>query len=361
MSNLKAQTKHLIIAPKESRRAKFWIQLLEQNNLSYLHLSYLDIISDYFSLEKDIQYIVRLESAGEDFETYQSIIHFEKNATNQILAKENFGELSNFESWYIGWEKVLKKIKDLENIFQLKFINEPLDIALAFNKKATQKLLLENKVSCPEILTSTSYESLISEMKAKKIAQVFIKPIAGSSASGIMAFRYFDSEKQKAYSTVKKKNGNFYNSLKVQTYETKEAIKEVFNEIAKSELQIERWVPKWQFNKMNVDFRVVVINKKVEFIVPRGSRSPITNLHLGNQKLKLEDLNLSSEIIEKIKQIALETMLCFPGLHYAGIDVLLSKKAKVYVLEVNPFGDMLLNIVNEKGNTTYEQELESLI
>jgi len=353
--------KHIIIAPKASRRAVFWIKLLEQYNLNYLHITYLDIITDNFNLDKNINYIVRLESPGEDFETNQSIIRFDNKQFSQPLLRENFGELSNFNDWYKGWVKILHKIKRLEKTFQLKFINDPLDIVTAFNKKATQKLLLKNKVSCPETLESSKYETLIAEMTAKKIAQVFIKPISGSSASGVMAFRYLNEQKQKAYTTVKEKDSKYYNSLKVQNYTTKKEIKSIFNEIAKSPLQIEQWIPKWQFNKMNIDFRVVVINKKVEFIVPRGSSSPITNLHLGNEKLKLEALNLSSEIIMKIKKIALEVMRSFPGLYYAGIDVLLSKKAQVYVLEVNPFGDLLLNIVNEQNNTTYEQELERFL
>lgn len=354
-------TQHIIIAPKASRRATFWIQLLEQHNLSCLHFSYLDIITDDFNLYENIQYIVRLESAGEDFETNQSIINFGNNLFKQPLPKENFGELSNFKDWYKGWVKIMCKIKYLENIFQLKFINEPLDIIEVFNKKTTQKLLLKNKVPCPETLESSSYETLISEMNTKKITQVFIKPISGSSASGVMAFRYLNEQKQKSYTTVKQKNFKYYNSLKVQSYTSKKEIKAVFNEIAKSTLQIERWIPKWQFDKMSVDFRVVVINKKVEFIVPRGSRFPITNLHLGNDKLKLETLNLPVEIIVKIKEVALQAMRCFPGLHYAGVDVLLSEKGCVYILEINPFGDLLLNIVNQKNNTTYEQELESLL
>ena len=196
----------------------------------------------------------------------------------------------------------MNKIEYLENQFSLKFINRPSDILRAFNKKETQKILQKNNISCPETLNASNYENLKAEMQAKRINQVFIKPIAGSSASGVMAFRYLNPQKQIAYTTVKKKNGKFYNSLKVQTYKSAETIQEIFDEISKSPLQIERWIPKWQFNKMNIDFRVVVINKKVEFIVPRGSRSPITNLHLGNQKLKIEQLNLPSEIIQKIEQ-----------------------------------------------------------
>lgn len=104
-----------------------------------------------------------------------------------------------------------------------------------------------------------------------------------------------------------------------------------------------------------------MINNKVEFIVPRGSRSPITNLHSGNHKLKIKDLNLSQEIIDKIKQETLKAMQCFPQLYYAGVDVLLSKNAQVFILEINPFGDLLLNITNQNNNTTYEQELERLL
>lgn len=351
---------HLIIAPKISRRAMFWKEVLEQNNLRYLHVSYVDIMQDNFTLDSEIKYVVRLESAGEDFETYKAIVSFSNAKEKPTLIEEDFGLISNFKNWYIGWGKLLIKIKNIENDFHLNFINNPEDIALTFDKKLTQNLLIANSINCPEVLNSSNYDELLAEMKSKKIHQVFIKPSAGSSASGIIALRSNGAEKQIAYSTIKKNNNKYYNSLKIQVYNKPNEIKELFNEMNTYPLQIERWIPKWQFNKMNVDFRVVVINKKVEFIVPRGSRQAITNLHLGNQKLKKEDLNLSEEIIKKIEQAAIKTMTCFPGLHYAGIDILLSKKGKVYVLEVNSFGDMLLKIVNKKLKTTYEQELESL-
>ena len=72
-------------------------------------------------------------------------------------------------------------------------------------------------------------------------------------------------------------------------------------------------------------------------------------------------MNISSVIKCKIENAALEAMKCFPGLHYTGVDILLSTTSKVYVLEINPFGDLLLDIVNSNNNTTYQQELESLL
>ena len=235
----------------------------------------MDIMNDDFVLYTNREYVVRLESAGEDFKTYKSILNFNNKNSQFEFLEEDFGQISNFKSWYISWVQVLQKIKRLENTFHFNFINDPLAIGIAFNKKETQHILLKNNVVCPEVLEATCYEELTAEMISKNINQVFIKPAAGSSASGILAFRYLNADRQVVYTTLKKQNSKFYNSLKIQKLTKQKEIKETFDAVSKNTLQIERWIPKWQFNKLNIDFRVVVIDKKVEFIVPRASKYPI--------------------------------------------------------------------------------------
>ena len=84
----------------------------------------------------------------------------------------------------------------------------------------------------------------------------------------------------------------------------------------------------------------------------------ITNLHLGNEKGSIEELEIAwgEAVIVAAKALAVEAVRIIGGLFYAGVDVAISNRNIPYVLEVNAFGDMLLNIY-QNGLTTYEYEL----
>ena len=358
--------KHLCIAPQHSRRAQFWEKALAGKQEPMLFLTYLDVIADRLFLEKDAHYIVRLESPGEDFETYKAILLLGCTTSAErekvVLLKENFGEISNFDLWNKGWKRLLLKIDGLRGQYQLSFLNTPTSIAILFEKRQAQQLLQTAHINCPFILEPCStYEALLAEMSRQSLKQVFIKPTSGSSASGVMAFRYLNPNKQALYTTVVKKEGKFYNSLHLQRYHLSADIEELINHLCNGETIIEKWIPKWSFQGLSIDFRVVVIAGKAEFVVPRGSKHMITNLHLGNQKLTESQCGIDELQLQKIKQVAEEALNCFPNIHYAGIDVLLDRKGKnAYVLELNAFGDMLLNISNPQGESVYDIEYRQL-
>ncbi|TCI93618.1 STM4014 family protein [Tenacibaculum sp. M341] len=347
---------HIIIAPKNSRRIQFWKSALQKELIS---ISYIDIINHNFSLSKHTKYCIRLESAGEDFETYQQILLLacsNETERNIVLNKTFlFGQIADFNLWLKGWEVLLTSIKHLEKQYQITFINDPLDILAVFDKSKTTKHLHTNGVAVPPHLTCNSYSHLKQIMQQQQIHQVFLKPKAGSSASGVMAFRYKDEKNIQLHTTIDLKEHHLFNSLKLKRYHTEKSINNIWNKIPFNSLHIELWLPKFKHQNLNIDFRVVVINGKAEFIVPRGSKHTITNLHLGNEKLNLDSLNLTTDTIHKIKTIAEQAMSCYPKLFYAGVDVLLTPKKQVYVLEINAFGDMLLNITNKNNLTTHEQ------
>lgn len=347
---------HIIIAPKNSRRIQFWKLALQKELIS---ITYIDIINKKVLLSEKTRYRIRLESPGEDIETYKQILLL---ACDTELQREeiknrtfNFGQVSDFQLWYKGWSLLLQRIKNLENIHNITFINDPLEILTVFNKSETIKHLKNNGVTVPLQLNCNSYSHLKQTMLEKQIHQVFLKPKAGSSASGIMAFRYRNEKSLHLYTTIDLKDDTLFNSLKLKHYNTENRIHQIWSKIPFKSLHVELWLPKYKEEKLNIDFRVVVINGKSEFVVPRGSTHTITNLHLGNEKLDLNKLNLDSNTITKIKKIAERAMRCYPKLFYAGVDVLLTPKKQVYVLEINAFGDMLLNITNTNNHTTHEQ------
>ncbi|MBW1295408.1 STM4014 family protein [Aquimarina litoralis] len=347
---------YIIIAPKNSRRIQFWKSALQKELIC---ISYIDIIHANFSLSKNNSYQIRLESAGEDIETYKQILLLGcKNESQREEIRNttfHFGQISNFNLWYKGWCMLLRTIKNLENSYTISFINDPLEIVAVFNKSKTAKHLYNEGVSVPPYLNCNSYSDLKQKMLQQQIHQVFLKPKAGSSASGVMAFRYKNENHLHLYTAIAIKDDLLFNSLKLKHYKTESSIDRIWSNIPFDSLHVELWLPKYKYENLHIDFRVVVINGTAEFIVPRGSNHTITNLHLGNKKLELEKLELDSETIEKIKSIAEKAMSCYPKLFYAGVDVLLTPKKQVYVLEINAFGDMLLNIKNAQNLTTHEQ------
>ena len=210
------------------------------------------------------------------------------------------------------------------------------------------------------------YEALRIQMQTQRMSSVFIKPAHGSSASGVVAFRT-DGKRVQAISSVELVKAEqtiaLYNSLKVRRYTDEATVIELINNILKGKTSIEQWIPKAAFNGLTYDFRVVVIAGKARHIVARTSKSPITNLHLGNSRGDLSAIvaHIGHSKLEAIKNVAEQTAACFPDCLYLGVDVLVSTNLKqIMVLEVNAFGDLLPNLT-DAGENIYQAQISASV
>ena len=240
-------------------------------------------------------------------------------------------------------------------------MNSPAAIQLVFHKLNTQQLLTAKGIRTPRIFIEkvSDYDTLITELEERKINQVFIKPYHGSSASGVMAFRQ-SKGRQVLYTTISlQTNGQLYNHLQLQRYTSITDIKSIVNTMIPTRLLAEEWIRKKRFQEKSVDFRILVIHGKAIFVVPRMSEHFITNLHLGNEKgnILAVEKEWGKSLIEAAKSLAVQAVEKINNLFYAGVDVAISNNGKPYVLEINAFGDMLLNIYRNNKNA-YEYELE---
>lgn len=130
-----------------------------------------------------------------------------------------------------------------------------------------------------------------------------------------------------------------YNSLRIRTYRKADDIKCIIDLLAKENLLVERWESKASFGNETFDLRLVVINGKAEHVVMRCSRSPMTNLHLGNRRGDLPVLkaHLGADFWLKIENLAIETVRKFPGASVAGVDILITSGCReAKVIEVKP-------------------------
>ena len=352
---------YLTIGYHGSRRVRFWEEVVIANGGEHQLLTFQQIANDGFPTIQQAT-TLRITSPGEDFETYKLLLSLGGYDEADSLELDR-GRIRFSRYWYKGWCVVLGKISAwLRQNSDMKAINSPGTIQLAFNKVQCQRHIAY-EVDTPRIFLNEleNYEQFIQLFDALKLHQAFIKPWHGSSASGVMAFRK-SGDKQILYTTihlVQNEGIKLYNHLKLQKYTKPKTIKTIINEMAQHGLMMEQWIRKKTFRHKSVDFRIVVIGGEAVFTVPRLSPHFITNLHLGNEKGKIETIEArwGTACIEAAKQLAVEAVAAISGLFYAGVDVAIDTNEQPYVLEVNAFGDMLLDITH-KGKTTYEWEFE---
>ncbi|MBD0400429.1 STM4014 family protein [Flammeovirga sp. EKP202] len=366
--------KVILIGNPENRRLQMMQEALHSYQLNYQTIAWIDLLSTPHSFESIVEEndIIKIDSFGENFDVFKGLLKWgsesiKKEEFHQI-SKEKIDSLPNDKGRiqysrqaYLGFKEALKFVENCamkkENV---RFINTPTAILQMFDKKNAHQILLEHHVAKTKFLgTVRNYEELQQMMNQAKEHQVFIKLAHGSSSSGVMAYRRSKSREVLKTSVEIDKSSALYNSLNISTYRDATKIELIINQLAKEHLIVEKWEPKATFNNKVFDLRLVVIDQKVEHVVMRSSTSPMTNLHLGNERGDLNGLidYLGNEKWEEIKQTAIQAVKSFQGAMVAGVDLMVqSNSHKVKIIEVNAFGDLVPRIVNSEGRTTYEEQ-----
>jgi glutathione synthase/RimK-type ligase-like ATP-grasp enzyme len=272
-------------------------------------------------------------------------------------------EISTFGRRYtLFLEKADTLSKANKNV---QFLNAPKDIANTLDKLHCKRVLENAGVSTtPSIPQVESIIELRALMSERHINGVFIKPRYGSGAAGIIAFRRTPNNriqsKEVAYTTIIMSNGRLGNSRKMQHKRTPYELETLINGVLNNDAIIERWIPKAHINSNPYDICVVWQFGKIEFIVARASKGAITNLHLGNTVMDIDELQLGNKTLYEIENLCRVAMRMFPGLQSAGIDVLLENNTlRPYIIEINGQGDLIYKDI-EGENKIYKSQLIEL-
>jgi hypothetical protein len=145
-----------------------------------------------------------------------------------------------------------------------------------------------------------------------------------------------------------------YNSLRIQRLSDAAAIDTVLDAVFDDGAVIEHWIPKADYDGGCFDVRVLSIAGRSRHTVVRCSRSPITNLHLGNQRGELSRAcALYPALVERLEQRLEDARRAFPDSLSIAADVALDRCDKrAYILELNAFGELLPGVVHA-GEDTY--------
>ncbi|MFZ6766733.1 STM4014 family protein [Undibacterium sp. Di26W] len=363
----------VLIGNPENRRVRFFQEALQDAGLEpALVIPYLDVLNDICMLDEVLAKActVRIESPGENFEVEKRILAL-GGLENALALEDERGRIYHPRLWFQGFSQLMTSIA--QRAGKVDWFNHPADIVSMFNKPLCKQLL--QAYTLPACPVFSCYDEFFAFVEKQQASRFFIKLNSSSSASGVVAYEYNKSNgREQAYSTVEVVHGmngmsgmsgthgeRFYNSLKVKKYTARDTIRTVLDFLFAQGALTERWIPKASHEGSSYDLRVMGIAGKRRHAIARLSRGPMTNLHLGNQRCAVDELELSSVTWKDIDTLVENTMQAFPLSLYAGLDILLPRDGQPPVLlEANAFGDLLPNLLHDAENT-YLAEINAVL
>jgi glutathione synthase/RimK-type ligase-like ATP-grasp enzyme len=284
--------------------------------------------------------VIRIDSPGENAHLATRLIAL---GGGPKAAKLEHGEVAYLREFHLGYCALLARIE----AWGLPAFSAPSEIATMFDKwQSHQRFLGAGLSRPPSSLAPSSYCAW--KKQRTDHGRLFLKPLHGSSSSGVCALRWTPS-RQQLKSPIRIAGGRLFNSLRVQSYETWEEIEFILSRLLPQGMIVETWIPKLDQAKGAVDVRILVIAGAARHSVVRQSHAPMTNLHLGNRRADPSGLGAP---LMAAAQLAEKAAVCFPNSLYAGVDILLDLKARPYIGEINAFGDLLPGL-NHRGEDPY--------
>jgi glutathione synthase/RimK-type ligase-like ATP-grasp enzyme len=371
----------LVIGNPESRRGRLFQEAVERQDSPPTQLvAYADLLTQRIDLVRfdSEDTIFRFDAPERSFEVDRGFIaagaELEPNGQHQrISASEaqelptDLGRIWYQRQWYLGWRDCLQ---NWTTNLQGRILNHPTDIAIMFDKVQCQKILAAAGIPVPPRLlpgcSVENYDQLTALMDGQNVQRVFVKLAHGSSASGVVAYERRQGM-ERAITTVERvvEQGElrFYNSRRIRQYRKSTEIADIINFLAAESVQVETWLPKARIEGREFDVRVVVIGGKACHAVIRLGNSPLTNLHLGNDRREITDLppGITPNVWQEMLATCERAAACFPSSFYCGVDLLIAPNLQDhYILEMNAFGDLLQGITYE-GLDTYAMEVKMLL
>lgn len=247
-------------------------------------------------------------------------------------------ELGRLTDQYVEWLRRLSRLQAGN------FLNQPSGIAEVLDKRKCKERLVRNGVSVTQMYEErfSRGEELLAFMKEHRLGQVFVKPVRGAGAAGVAALRFSPGNGKLAlYTCAALEQEVLFNTKRMYRLEGKKAA-DLLDSLLKLDCIVERWYGKAVFQGYCYDLRVIVQGGRIDYILPRLSKGPITNLHLNNHAMAFPELHLDKITVERISEVCLRAADCYPGLKSIGMDVLLEQgKLTPRIIEMNAQGDLL--------------------
>ncbi len=318
----------------------------------------------------------RIESPGGSFEVERLLLaRGAEEAENQgdaflgaddsLQLQEELGRIRYPWQFWLGFRSLLNEMGRQMN--GCRWMNTPAAVACMFDKLETNQLWSRSGVPiAPQWGRVQSFDQLYQRLHHQKNTRLFLKLVSGSSASGAIAL-WKHGDQWRAVTTVERvrvgSEFHLYNSLRLSSLNDVREIAELVDALAPHRIFAETWIPKAAYtHRTTFDLRAVVIDGNLTYVVPRVSSSPMTNLHLRNQRGELEYVSSKlGDRHERLAEICSHAASSIEGCYYTGLDVVVHPNFREFtVLEANAFGDLLPGWLDAQGRDTYLAEMQSM-
>jgi hypothetical protein len=255
------------------------------------------------------------------------------------------GELVDAHLRFLGFADLLQRLA--RALPDARWLNAPDDILRMCDKWRCQQALQATGVETPAMLgLIEGHEHLRSMLDASGHDRVFVKARFGSSAAGVVAYRRHRDGRAEACTTAEVTHVDgrtrLFNRLDLQRYARTTEIATLIDALARQGAYAEAWVAKPRAptrRAEHFDLRVVACEGAARQRVARLSGGPMTNLHLGNRRDRVERL-LDDDAIARVEHAVRAASAAFQDSRCIGFD-LIPLRDRCAFLEANAFGDDL--------------------
>lgn len=364
--------------PDNRRTTLFQSALRESGQPDALIVPYRDLLRGEIDLAEtlaqfaDESCVLRIESPGEDHDVERRLIARGAGAegisqAGALRLRIDHGRVRHVRQWFTGFSALLKEVEQaIQGCPGITVQNHPSAIRLLFDKPRCHKFLADQGVCvAPALPAITGYDALREAMRVVGWSRVFVKLAWGSSASGVVAFSTIGSKPLAITSLElvrRRGEARFYNNLQLSRYHRENDLRAIFDFLGQEGVHVEQWLPKAMQGDRSFDLRVVTFAGKACHTVVRTSRTPMTNLHLGNRRGDLSLLRRSAgSRWSLVPELCEQAARAFSDALYVGWDVLVTPGfRKAVILEGNAFGDLLPNL-KHAGSSTYGRGIAAVL
>jgi hypothetical protein len=320
--------------------------------------------------------MVRVESPGENFAVEKLLWAAGSDAAqaegSPFLAGkqlrdlgEDRGRILYPRQWYLGYlSSCARWFAAIDARPDCKLTSSHRDLRIIFDKASCTRVCSAAGLPVPAGLgTVAGWDDLVERVRRAGRERVFVKLAHGSSASGVAAL-YFHRGAIEAITTAEMVRAageiRLYNSLKIRRYNSIDDVRDLIDALAPHGLHVEEWLPKAAIGRRVFDMRILVVAGQPQQRVIRTSRTPLTNLHLGNRRGSFSDFasKVSDSKLASLYETCIGCSRLFSDSLHLGLDLLFTPGfRRHFLLEVNAFGDLLPGVLHE-GRDSYQSEID---
>lgn len=299
----------------------------------------------------------KFDPPSDDAETFDALVRWGCESAGvdvKSIHTPRHGELAHLHWWYGGLLAAATRVA--HRLGSLRLFNSIEHIAVMCDKVRCQSRLQHAGVAIPAFLGEVaSFDEFEAAHRATEHPAVFVKLRFGSSAAGVVALRRHRDGRMRAYSSARlHPSGAIFNHLRISEYTDRATIATLIDALARQGAYAERWVPKPRAPTGDAcyDLRVVAFRGRARQCIARLSRSPLTNLHLGNRRAAPAWLRACET--QAINHTIESAVAALDAPAMVGFDIGLHRQ-RAHVFEANAFGDLLPELRFD-GMTTYDDQ-----